>query len=162
VDALTAESECMDAQGRLLITVVAAALLFTLLSWASVFVYAVMVHEISQHGTMAAVAIVLFPDVMATFWIFRRLQVNYSRGDARRAATAFAASAPLTLALGYMLGGLVGGYAEATLGGHFIIPAIVVFIVTSMILVPSSVVAWALHPSGGIWPVGESDQDEHR
>jgi len=61
-----------------------------------------------------------------------------------------------------MLGELIGGYTEVAFGSHFILPSIVTFIIVLMISIPSTVVAWTLHPSGGIGPVGESGLDEHR
>ncbi len=90
------------------------------------------------------------------------MALHRPRSDARRATTAFAVSAPLTLAIAYVLGELVGGYAEVILGSRSILPAIVTVIIILMIFVPTAVVAWTLHPSGGIGPVGESGQDEHR
>jgi hypothetical protein len=148
-------------------TVGAGSIVFTVASWA--FVLAVWLLRrttldgpISNHdATIGAILIVIIPDALAAWWIFRRLNIRLSRSDARRAATAFAVSAPLVLGVGYLLGELVGGYAETILGSRFILPAVASFIIVLMIVLPSAVVMWVLHPSGGVEPVPESDQDEH-
>jgi hypothetical protein len=98
---------------------------------------------------------VLLPDALGTWRVFRRVRTD-SRNDARRAATAFAVSAPMALGVGYLLGELVGGYAEVVLGRYFILPAVVTVIILLVILIPSGVVMWALHPSSCVGPVTES------
>jgi len=116
----------------------------------------------SLRGETIAIFLAVFvPDGLAAWWIFQRLRANCSRSDARRAATAFAVSAPVALGVGDVLGVGVGGYAEVVLGSRFILPAVVAFIIVLMIFVPSAVVMWVLHPSGGAEFVGGSDQDEH-
>ncbi len=152
----------MDAKRRLFVTVAEAALLLMVASWALIFIYWVFVRDMSLRGRITAAAVVVVPDTLATWWLFRRLRLDQPRNDARRAATAFAVSAPVTLAVAYLLGEFVGGYAEMVFGSHSILPAVVTFIVILMIFVPGTVVSWAVHPSGGVGPVGESGQDEHR
>jgi len=155
----------MGARQRLFITSAQAALLFTGTSWILFFIMLELIPEAPAHRGMslaAAVAAVILPDALGTWLIFRRLRFDRARGDARRAATAFAVSAPLALAVSYPLGELVGGYTEEILGSRFILPAVLRFIVLVMIAVPGAVVEWALHPSGGVEPVAESDQNEHR
>lgn len=157
----------MSATRKLFMTVGAGSIVFTVASLA--FVLAVWLLRrtildgpISSHdATIGAILIVIIPDALAAWWIFRRVRSNRSRDDARRAATAFAVSAPVVLAIGYPLGFLVGGYAEVILGGRFILPAVASFIIVLMIFAPSAVVMWVLHPSGGVGAVPESDQDEH-
>lgn len=157
----------MSATHRLLMTVAEAALLFTVMSWALVPLTGIFVpqlfmpHRSLHDEQIAALVVVLVPDSLATWWIFRRLRADRPRNDARRAAIAFSVSAPLVLAVGYVLGVMVGGYAEVILGSHLILPAVAALIIVLMIFVPSGVVMWALHPSGGVGVVGENDQDEH-
>ncbi|MGA9979260.1 MAG: hypothetical protein WBQ08_11590 [Candidatus Sulfotelmatobacter sp.] len=152
----------MNAKCHLFVTVAEAALVLTVTSWAFIFVYSFFVHDMSVHGRITVVPIIFVPDFLATWWIFRRLRADHSRTDARRAATAFAVSAPATLAIALALGELIGGYAGVVFGSRSILPAVVTFVIALMISVPSAVVAWTLHPSGGTGPVGESGQDEHR
>ena len=158
----------MGATRRLFMTVAEAAVLFALASWTLVLVFGLVIPRAftpdkSVHSEIIAILVaVLVPDSLAAWLIFRRLRTDRSRNDARRTATAFAVSAPVVLGIGNLLGELVGGYAEVILGNRFILPAVASFIIVLMIFVPSAVVMWALHPSGGIGPVGESDQNEHR
>ena len=158
----------MSATRRLFVTVAEGAVLFTVASWALVLVLGLVIPRAftpdkSIHIEIIALLVAVFvPDGFAAWWLFRRVGANRSRADARRAATAFAVSAPLILGVGYLLGELVGGYADVILGSRFILPAVASFIIVLMIFVPSAVVMWALHPSGGVGPVPESDQNEHR
>jgi len=152
----------MDSTRRLFLTVAEGAVLFTVASWAFVLMTLAVRPPVSFHGeAIAGPATVFIPDSLAAWWLFRRARTNRSLADARRAATAFAVSAPLTLGVGYLLGELVGGYAEVILGSRFILPAVASFIIVLMIFVPGAVVMWVLHPSGGVGAVPESDQDEH-
>ncbi len=158
----------MGATRRLFMTVGEGAVLFTVASWALVWAVGPVTPEaFRSHISLPAETILLFvivfvPDGLAAWWIFRRLLVDHQRSDARRGVMAFAVSAPVVLAVGMVLGELVGGYAEVILGSHFILPAVAAFVMVLMIFGPSAVVVWALHPSGGVGLVGESDQDEHR
>lgn len=154
----------MNAKRDLFVTVAGAALLLTVASWALVFVYWSFVRDRSVNGGIPVAAVAVVPGALATWWIFRRLRVDRPGGDARRAATAFAVSAPLTLAIAYWVGELIGGCAAVVFGSRSVLPAVatLVIVLSLMILFPDTVVAWALHPSGGVLPVGESGQDEHR
>ncbi len=135
--------------------------MFAVASWALILVLVLVAprsftRNLPVHSELIVSLVAVFaPLSLAVWWIFRRLQSDRSRSDARRAATAFAVSAPLALVVGNVLGVLVGGYAEAWLGRYFILPAIAAFIITMMIFVPSGVVMWALHPSGGVGPTSE-------
>jgi hypothetical protein len=152
----------MSATRRLFTTVAEAAVLFTVASWAFVLMTLAFRPLMSFRGeTIAGLATVFVPDGLTAWWLIRRVRANRSRADARRAATAFAVSAPLILGVGYLLGELVGGYAEVILGSRFVLPAVASFIIVLMIFLPSTVVMWVLHPSGGVGVVPESDQDEH-
>jgi hypothetical protein len=152
---------------RLFMTVAEGAVLFTVASWAFDLVIALVAPRAFEHGSSSYSQIVvmlmavLVPDGLAAWWIFRRVRTNRSRNDACRAATAFAVSAPLALGVSYLLGELVGGYAEVVLGRHFVLPAVAAAITVLMIFIPNGAVMWALHPSGGVEPVPESDQNEH-
>jgi hypothetical protein len=152
----------VKARRELFVTVAEAALLLTVASWALVFVYWLFVRDTSVHGGITVAAVVVVPGAWATWWIFRRLRVDRPGSDARRAATAFAVSAPLTLAIAYVFGALILGYAEVVFGSRSVFSAVATFVIVLMILLPGTVVAWALHPSGGVVPVSESGQDEHR
>jgi MFS family permease len=148
----------MDAKNRVFVTSAQAAFFLTVTSWAFVLLFLRFAPAAPTHrGISIAVAVVL-PDALATRWIFRRLRSHRSRDNARRAATAFAISAPAALAVSYPLSELVGGYAEWILGSRFILPTIFGFILLVMILVPGVIVAWALHPSAGIGAVVESEE----
>jgi hypothetical protein len=148
----------MSAKHRLFMTSAEAALVFTGTSWAFLLVIMGFMPEAPTYRVMSFAAAVILPDAVATWWIFRRLLLDRARGDAQRGATAFAVSAPVTLAVSYPLGELVGGYTEGILGSHFILPAVLGVIVLLTIIIPGAVVAWSLHPSGGVGAVAESDQ----
>ena len=146
----------MSAARRLLMTSAEAALIF---AGTSLLITLALIPYIPEsRGAIGGAIVVLLPDTLAIWWIFRKLCVDRPRQDARRAAIAFAVSAPLTLLVGYLLGELVGGWTEVILGKYFILPAVAVFITALMISIPGLVVSWALHPSGGIDPVGGRDQ----
>jgi hypothetical protein len=152
----------VNAKREFSVTVAEAALLLTVASWALVFVYWFLVRDTPVDGGITVAAVVVVPGALATWWIFRRLRVDRPGSAARRAATAFAVSAPLTLAIAYGFGELMGGCAEGAFGSRSVLPAVATLVIVLMILLPGTVVAWALHPSGGAVPVGESGQDEHR
>jgi len=103
-------------------------------------------------------AVILIPDALATWWLFRRLRQHRTASDARRGATAFAFSVPIVLCTGSVFGEWVGGYAEVFLGRVFILPAIIVFLAVLMVTIPGVVVKWALHPSGGVGPTNAGTQ----
>jgi hypothetical protein len=144
-------------------TVAEGAVFFTVASSAFDLVIALVAppafgNHSSGYGQMVVMLMaVVGPDGMAAWWIFRRVQTDHSRNDARRAATGFAVSAPLALAVAYLLGELVGGYAEVVLGRYFVLPAVAAVIVVLTIFIPSGVVMWTLHPSGGLEPVSETE-----
>jgi hypothetical protein len=152
---------------QLFVTVAEGAVLFTVASWAFDLVIALVAPRAFEHASSSYVQIVvmlmavLVPDGLAAWWIFRRVRTDRSRNDGRRAATAFAVSAPVVLGVGYLLGELVGGYAEVILGRYFVLPAAAVAVIVPMTFIPSGVVIWALHPSGGVSAIPESDQNEH-
>jgi hypothetical protein len=154
----------MRAARKLFTTVAEGSILFSVMSWVLVFALAVQKRAVFDGPASLSVAIVLgtliifLPHGLAAGWTFRKLRVLLSRDEARRATIAFAVSAPVTLAIGYPLSLLVGGYAEVPLGSRFILPSIGVFIITLMALIPNGVVMWALHPSGGVSQAPESDQ----
>jgi putative Mn2+ efflux pump MntP len=151
----------MPARRRLFMNSAKAALLFTGASWGLVLIILGFMPEVLTHRWMSITAAVILPDALGTWLIFNRLRLDHARDDARRAATVFALSAPVALAVSYPLAGLVGGYAEGILGSRFILPAVLVFVVLVMISVPGIVVAWPLHPSGGAGAVAESHPNEH-
>ena len=142
---------------RLFKIVAGPALLFALLSLAAALIaFPFGITEFSRG--IGATAFIIVPDALATLWLVRRLRVHLAARTSRRAAIAFAFSAPVVLAVGFALGELVGGYAEVFLGRVFILPAIILFLAVLMITIPVVVVRWALHPSGGVDPVNEGSQ----
>jgi hypothetical protein len=148
---------------QLFVTVAEGAVFFTVASWAFDLVIALVAPRAFEHVStsysqiVVMVMAVLVPDGLAAWWIFLQVRTDRSRNDARRAAAAFAASAPLALGVGYLLGELVGGYAEVVFGHYFILPTVAAIIIALMIFIPNGVVMWALHPSGGVEPVSESE-----
>jgi len=151
----------MNAKRRLFVIVAEAAVLLTVVSWILVFASMPFEAYMSRHATVAAPVVVLVPDGLATWWMFRRIRANYLRSDARRAATAFAVSAPVVLGISHVLGTLIGGYAEVIFGRYFILPVVAAFVLVMMSFIPSGIVVWALHPSAGIEPVTGFDQNDH-
>lgn len=143
-------------------TVAEGAVLFMITSWAFLLLIILKAprtfgdNSASYSQIVVMMIAILLPDALATWRVFRRVRRD-SRNNARRAATAFAVSAPLALGVGYLLGELVGGYAEIVLGRYFILPAVVTVIILLVIFIHSCVVMWALHPSGGVGPVAESE-----
>lgn len=59
---------------------------------------------------------VLAPICLAAFWIFRKLQAEYTRREARAAAITFGVLTPVPLAISLLLGPIVGGYTGIFLG----------------------------------------------
>jgi MFS family permease len=59
---------------------------------------------------------VLLPICLAAFWIFRKLQAEYTRREARAAAITFGVFTPVPLAISLLLGPIVGGYTGIFLG----------------------------------------------
>lgn len=72
----------------------------------------------SEHGTLALTAVILTSGI-ATWWILRKLQTDYTRRETRAVATAFAILAPVSLAIAIPLSLISGGYAEMLLGSSF-------------------------------------------
>ena len=72
----------------------------------------------SEQGTLALIAIILATGI-ATWWIFQRLQTDYTRREARAMATTFAILAPVSLAIAMPLALISGGYGEMFLGSTF-------------------------------------------
>jgi hypothetical protein len=144
--------------GRLFKIVAGPGLLFALLSSVPAFaIFRFITDTTFSRGVGVTIAIIA-PDLFATWWIFRRLRLLRTANTARRAATAFAFSAPIALAIAYPLGTLVGAYAEVFLGRVFVIPVIILFIAILMVTIPGVIERWALHPSGGVSRTNEGTQ----
>jgi len=73
-----------------------------------------------EQGALILTALVLTTGV-ATWWIFRKLQTDYTRREARAVATTFAILAPASLAIAFPLSLLPAGYAEILLGSRFLL-----------------------------------------
>lgn len=94
---------------------------------------------------------VLVPIFLAAWWIFRRLQVQYARREARAAAIAFGISTPVPLILGLVLGQIVGGYTGLLFGNRFAFPGAVagiVLMIALMTFVPSVLALWVTRRIG--------------
>lgn len=153
----------MGTTRRLFAIIAEGAIVFTLGSWALTFAAwaknrTVFDSPISSFAAgVGVVAVVLVPDCLAAWWIFRKLLTYCQRSDARRGAIGFAVSAPLALGLAYLLGPLVGGYAEVFLGSRFFLPSIAVLILVLIVFIPGAIVMWILHPSGGVVPASHGE-----
>jgi hypothetical protein len=154
----------MSARRKLFITVAKGSVLFTIGCWAVVLALAFLGRSVfdGQASTLVATIgvalVVVLPDALAAWWIFRKLLTDRPRNDARRGAIGFAVSAPLVLGIGNVPGTLIGGWAERLLGSRFIFPTVVAFVVTLMVFVPSGIVTWLLHPSGGVDAIVEGNR----
>jgi len=154
----------MNANRRLFITVAKGSILFTIGCWAVVLMLAFQGHTIFDGPVSTPVATtgvtlaVIVPDALAAWWIFRKLLTDRPQNDARRGAIGFAVSAPLVLGIGNVLGMLIGGWAGRLLGSRFILPTLGAFVITLMVLVPSGIVMWLLHPSGGVDAIAEGNR----
>ncbi len=145
---------------RLFMTVSEAAVLYALLGYAIVLIPWI---SVSFGGALIIfVTAFLAPDILAACWVFHRLKTTRSRSEAHRAAISFAISAPVVLGVSNVLGELVGGYAEVYLGSHFILPSIFLSVILLLTLIPSVVISWVLHPSGGVDLSAETNKNEHR
>jgi hypothetical protein len=71
-----------------------------------------------EHGTLIIIAVILATGI-ATWWVFRKLQADYTRREVRAVATTFAILAPVSLAIAMPLSLIPAGYAEILLGSRF-------------------------------------------
>jgi len=157
----------MNATRKLFVTIAKGSIFFTIACWAATVALLTFQRRAMLDGPVSTldaalglILVVIVPDALAAWLVLRKLLADRPRREARRAATAFAVSAPLVLGIGHLLSELVGGYAEVTFGSRFILPVVAAFIIALMIFIPSGIVIWTLHPSG-VGPISESDQNEH-
>jgi hypothetical protein len=61
----------------------------------------------------------LLPTVGAAGWLFRKLQIAYSRREALAISIAFGVFTPISLSVSMVLGEISGGYAESLVGRRF-------------------------------------------
>lgn len=59
------------------------------------------------------------PTGIAAFWMFRKLQLRYTRREAKAVAVVFSIFAPIALMIAVVLAEIPGGYAELLLGTRF-------------------------------------------
>jgi len=71
-----------------------------------------------QQGALTLIAIILATGI-ATWWMFRRLQSDYTRPEARAVSTTFAILSPVSLAVAMPLSLMPAGYAEVLFGSRF-------------------------------------------
>ena len=69
-------------------------------------------------------ASMLVPAVIAALWMFRKLQLRYTRREARAVAVTFLIFAPMALMAAIVVAEIPGGYAEQWLGSRFILIAV--------------------------------------
>lgn len=97
---------------------------------------------------------IVLPIAGASWWTFRRLSRYYSRPEARAIAIAFGFFMPVPLAMGLVLGQVVGGYTAKLFGDRFAFAGAVtglVLIITLMSFIASALVIWLVRRSP---PVG--------
>jgi MFS family permease len=104
----------------------------------------------------AGVAVtVLVPICLAAFWIFRKLQAEYTRREARAAAITFGVFTPLPLAVSLLLGPIVGGYTGISLGTESRMVAFsgavlgIVVMIALVTFVTSLLAVWVTRRIGG-------------
>ncbi|HXZ39780.1 MAG TPA: hypothetical protein VEG68_03500 [Terriglobales bacterium] len=61
----------------------------------------------------------LVPTGIAAVWLFRKLQLRYTRREAKAVAAAFLIFAPVALMIAIVVAEIPGGYAELLLGTRF-------------------------------------------
>ena len=144
---------------RLFLVVAEAALLLT----AACFAVALTVGKpfIAPASSAVGKALVVglglvLPIAVASWWTFRRLLRYYSRPEARATAIAFGVFMPVPLAIGLLIGEIVGGYTAKIFGDRFAFAGAVaslVLIVTLLSFIASAFVIWLVRRSP---PVGYS------
>ncbi len=144
------------------IVVAKAALAFTLAS-SLLALAAVPLASHATHWTetVGMVFVILLPVGLTSWWILRKLRRERPLHYARGAAVAFALSAPILVAAGYLLAEIVGGWTEYLLGTRFVLPGLIVFMAIFVSIVPALIVLWAAPRCGTKQIVGIREQNEH-
>ena len=99
---------------------------------------------------------VLLPICLAAWWIFRRLQGEYTRREARAAAITFGVFTPVPLAISVLLGPIVGGYIGIFLGTESRLVAFsgavlgIVVMIALVTFVTSLVAVWVTRHVGAV------------
>jgi uncharacterized membrane protein len=84
------------------------------------------------------VLMAFLPVGIAAWWMFRKLQAQYTRGESRSVATAFAGFGPFVLLVSIVFSQFPGGYASL-LGGPFALVGVflgIVMITTLLSFMP--------------------------
>ncbi len=98
---------------------------------------------------------VLVPICLAASWIFRKLQAEYTRREARAAAITFGVFTPVPLAISLLLGPIVGGYTGIFLRTESRMVAFsgavlgIVVMIALVTFVTSLLAVWITHRTGG-------------
>jgi hypothetical protein len=98
---------------RLFLVIAMGAVIATVLYFALALALAALFQRPSVPRVVQGVGVavtVLLPICLAAFWIFRKLQAEYTRREARAAAITFGVFTPVPLAISLLLGPIVGGY----------------------------------------------------
>jgi len=97
-----------------------AALIFTATYFALILiaVRSIIPHVSDGVRATAGIVGVLVSICLAAWWTFRRLRAHYALREARAAATAFGLFTPVLLAIGLLLGPIVGGYVGIFFGSQ--------------------------------------------
>ncbi len=105
---------------RLLIVVAKASLIGTTGCFAlAVAAATLMGDEPRIPGMVTGMVAALLPAAFAAWWMFRKLQTQYKRREARSVAITFLLLSPISLGIAMVLAQFPGAYADALLGGHF-------------------------------------------
>lgn len=109
-----------------------------------VLVVCVKLAVTSSEQLVLGMIMVFLPTGIAAWWMFRKLQIRYTRGEARAVAIAFAVFTPVALVMGFFVAEITGGYA-GFLGRPFGFAgafAGIVVLTTFLSFVPSVLALW--------------------
>jgi hypothetical protein len=141
---------------RLFLVMGEAALIFTATYFALILiaVRSIIPHVLIGVQATAGIAGVLVPICLAAWWIFRRLRAHFAPREARAAAIAFGLFTPVPLAIGLLLGPIVGGYTGIFLGTESRLVAFsgammgLVVMIALMTFVPGLLAIWIMRRIG--------------
>jgi hypothetical protein len=142
---------------RLFVTAGEAALLLTVLCFAVALIAGKSFMTLASSAAGKALVVglgLLLPIAVVSWWTFRRLLRYYSRPEARAAAITFGFFTPVPLAMGLLLGPILGGYTAKLFGDRFAFAGAVaslVLIITLISFIASAFAIWLVRRSP---PVG--------
>ena len=104
---------------RLFLVIATGSLIATVLYFGLALALAILLQKPSVPRIVQGIGVavtVLVPICLAALLIFRKLQAEYTRREARAAAITFGVFTPVPLAISLLLGPIVGGYTGIFLG----------------------------------------------